>query len=367
MKEDVVNWAQGKRGSKRISKETLNHRRLIERVSGLDVFTNSKEAYLRAYQALGIDLINRVPLENAPVPVPGRMTRRHPDYPDYKLSSLGVYDTVARMCGACDEVDDVFGFDMEGLAYTDLITPVPHPCDADDIRRREAAIGEIGQYYPMLYTTLFMWPIETFGWEIFMTAALEDSERFFDHVLKPCIKKSKALVAEMVRGSSSQVIFVHDDLCDVRGPVFPPGWYDEFIFPHYADILAPARAAGRKVVLVADGNLTALLPQILESGFDGLMFENPATPLDEILSVFDLPDHLLIGGIETVKLTMDTPGAIREMVLDVNEKISGLPGFAFASCGGLHGNIPLENLEAYFDARAEVGATPRDWRTICRK
>ena len=27
-----------------------------------------------------------------------------------------------------------------------------------------------------------------------------------------------------------------------------------------------------------------------------------------------------------------------------------------ASGGGLHGNIPLANLEAYFDARAEVGA-----------
>ena len=35
--------------------------------------------------------------------------------------------------------------------------------------------------------------------------------------------------------------------------------------------------------------------------------------------------------------------------------------------GGLHDDIPLANLEAYFDARAEVGVTPTDWRTRCRK
>jgi hypothetical protein len=367
MKKDVINWAAGCAGTKRISKETLNHRELIERVSGLDVYRNTAEAYRRAYQALGIDLINRVPLENAPPPVSSGTTCPHPEHPDYEISPLGVYDTAARMRGACRDADDVWSFDMQQLCYTDLITPVPHPCDAKDICTRETAGGDIGQYYPMLYTTLFMWPVEVFGWEIFMTAAFEDPDRFFDHVLRPCISKSRALVAEMVKGSSSPVIFVHDDLCDARGPVFPPGWYDEYIFPHYAQILEPARAAGRKVVLVADGNLTAFLPRLVQTGFDGLMFENPATPLDEILKTFDRPEHLLIGGIETVKLTMGTPDEIKEMVLSVHEKICDRPGFAFACCGGLHGNIPLKNLEAYFDARAEVGVTPRDWRTVCKK
>ena len=34
--------------------------------------------------------------------------------------------------------------------------------------------------------------------------------------------------------------------------------------------------------------------------------------------------------------------------------------------GGLHNNIPLENLAAYFGVRAEIGATPKDWLTCCR-
>jgi hypothetical protein len=54
------------------------------------------------------------------------------------------------------------------------------------------------------------------------------------------------------------------------------------------------------------------------------------------------------------------------MVLDLVDTAGACPGFAMASGGGLHGNIPLGNLTAYFDARAEVGATPTDWRTRCR-
>jgi hypothetical protein len=32
----------------------------------------------------------------------------------------------------------------------------------------------------------------------------------------------------------------------------------------------------------------------------------------------------------------------------------------------LHGNIPLANLEAYFDARVEAGFTPPGWRAADR-
>jgi hypothetical protein len=35
------------------------------------------------------------------------------------------------------------------------------------------------------------------------------------------------------------------------------------------------------------------------------------------------------------------------------------------SDGRLHGSIPPRNLEAYFEAQIENGATPEDWRTCC--
>lgn len=366
MKTDALAWAEGRPAAKRVSKETLNHRGLIELVSGLDVYAHTAEAFRRAYQALGIDIINRVPLENAPEPTPAGSVRPHPANPDYDLTALGVYDTASRRRYPCQYADDVWGLDFWSVRYSDLITPVPHPCTCSDMRARERALGDVGLYYPMLYTTLFMWPVEVLGWEIFMTAAMEDPGRFHEQILKPCAAQSQGIVAEIVRGSDGPLVFVHDDLCDARGPVFRPDWYETYIFPHYAEILAPARRAGRRVVLVADGNLSALLPRLRELGFGGLMFESPATPLDAVLAAFERPGDLLIGGIETARLTMGTPTEITEMVHALSNVIADRPGFAIASGGGLHGNIPMANLEAYFDARAEIGATPRDWRTTCR-
>ncbi|MEI8352362.1 MAG: uroporphyrinogen decarboxylase family protein [bacterium] len=365
MKQDALNFGAGSPTVKRVSKETLNHRGLVELVSGLDAYAHTAEAYRRAYEALGIDLINRVPLENAPPPTPPGERRTHSRNADYDLTALGVYDTASRRVWPCREPDDLWRFDVAGLRYEQLVTPVPHPVSAADARARQAALGEIGLYYPMLYTTLFMWPVETFGWELFMLAAAEAPARFAEHVLKPCAAKSTELVAELAR-TDLPFVFVHDDLASATGPVLAPAWYDEFIFPLYPAILAPARGAGKKVILVADGNMTAFLPRITEL-FDGFMCENPATPLEAVIEYFGRPGKFLIGGIETVRLAIGAPAEVRDMVLQLHAKTRHLPGFAMASCGGLHGDIPLANLEAYFDARAAIGVTPRDWRTRCRK
>ena len=40
----------------------------------------------------------------------------------------------------------------------------------------------------------------------------------------------------------------------------------------------------------------------------------------------------------------------------------GIPGFVMSTPGGIHGNLPLQNLVAYFDARVQTGHTPEGWQ-----
>ncbi|MBD3377851.1 hypothetical protein GF406_22670 [candidate division KSB1 bacterium] len=348
MKKDVLQWAAGQRVTKLIRKETLNHTDLIEKISGLDVYKDTQEAYLKAYEHLGIDIINRVPLENAPPPTPAGQTKMHPTLP-YQVAPLGVYDTVMRHTYACKSVEQVWTLEMDQICYQDLMTPVPHSCKPDDIALRDQAIGDIGLYYPMLYTTLFMWPVEVLGWEIFMLAAISEPERFHDHFLIPCIKKSKKIIADMLKGSESPFLFLHDDLASHTGPMFPPSWYDEYIFPHYRDIWAKAKEQGRKIIFVADGNMSHFLPKLVQAGVDGIMFENPATPVESVIEHFGNAGQFMIGGVNTRILTTGSPSDVRQMLNDLMQKVRDVPGFAIASCGGLHENIPIENLEAYFE------------------
>ena len=361
MRDDVLAWANGVRTDKLVSKETLNHQGLIELVIGLDVYRHTADAYRRTYRALGIDIINRVPLENAPLPTPVDEIRPHLTAP-YHLAPLGIFDTAMRHSYLVDEPEAVFDIDVAHLHYEDLITPSPHPCTADDIRQRDAFIGNVGLYYPMLYTTLFMWGVEWLGWHLYLLVGALEPDRFHDHFLVPCAQKSRQIVAEMARASDSPFVFVHDDLASGTGPVFKPQWYDDYILPHYPDILAPAKDAGKKIMLVADGDMTAFLPKLRDVGIDGLMFETPTTPLEAVIEHFG--DGYFIGGIDTKVLSFGTADDIRIMVHNTVRQAGDYAGFALASGGGLHGNIPLENLEAYFDARVDVGATPPDWRTI---
>ena len=362
MKKDVFNWCEGKLSGKMISKETLNHRELIESVSGLNVYTSTREAYLRAYEALGIDIINRVPIENAPLSTPVGVIREHPYLP-YNFSSLGVYDTASCNNYLVDRYEDVYELDPDNFNYSDLLVPAPHSCDPDDIILRQQALGNIGLYYPMLYTTLFMWGVEFLGYEHFSLAALMDPKRFHQSFIIPAVKKSVSIVEQIAKTTEFPILFLHDDLASATGPLFAPEWYDDYIFPHYVEIFKPAKEKGKKIVMVADGNMDDFIEKFVECGVNGIMFENPATNVDKLIEIFSDPGKYLIGGIETSKLTFGTPEEVKDMVFSLAKRVQGIPGFAIASCGGIHGNIPMDNLEAYFDARVEVGATPEGWRT----
>lgn len=356
MKSDVLAMLNGNQ-QKIPSKETLNHQALIEFVTGRDVYTQTQEAFLAAYRALGIDIINRVPEKNAPDPLgPGEV--RHEK--DYDVTYLGVYNSVCRHRYPFSDPDVLLAQnDPFEPDYNSLITPVPHKLNADEIARKESILGETGCYYYQLYTTLFMWGVEVLGWEVFMTAAMLDPKGFDKKFLEPAFKKSCQLLGILSK-VDGPFVFLHDDLADAKGPVFPPVWYEEFIFPRYIELIGMAQNAGKKVIFVADGNMEIFLNRLYELGFDGVMLENPATPMEAILDRF--ADRIIIGGMETSLLTFGKPEEIQRYLGNLKKRILGTTKFVLSSPGGLHGNIPLENLIAYFDARTEFGATPEDWR-----
>jgi uroporphyrinogen-III decarboxylase len=214
----------------------------------------------------------------------------------------------------------------------------------------------------MLYTTLFMWAVEVLGWELFMLAAASQPEKFHEHFLVPCSVKSMEIVTQIASSSASPFVFVHDDLASAAGPVFHPSWYDEWIFPHYPQIWKTAKQLGKKIIFVGDGNLSMFLPKLFETGVDGLMFETPATPIAQVIEHFGGQGKYFIGGISTHVLRFGTPQDVRSMVIELHKLTRDCPGFAIASGGGLHGDLPIENLIAYFDARIEINATPQNWK-----
>ena len=358
MKDDVLSaFCKGKVTDKRPSKETLNHSGLIYLASGIDPYENTQQAYIEAYRSLGIDILNRVPGKNVIKTLgEGQRISHGTDYVD---AYLGLYNTSFRQRYPYREVEDLFKESAIQLAYEKLITPVPHRFDRRVIEEKMAIAGGCGLYYYMYYTTMFMWAVEFLGWDIFMLAAMEDMERFDDLFLEAAFANTLSAI-HLLADLDSPFVFLHDDLADSRGPVFPPEWYEKYIFPRYRKLWAPIKKKGKKLIFVADGNMEHFLQPLKDTGVDGVMVENPATNLDAVLSVFG--DGIVICGMETVLLTFGTPERIARHVDLIADMTRGIAGFAMCSPGGLHNNIPLENLAAYFDARVRHGFTREGWR-----
>lgn len=351
MRRDVLNALSGRFPDRIPCKETLNHPGIIERVTGRDAFEQPVPAFCEAWQKLGID-IHAAPPESVRRPaVPGgTWVEDNTIYAD-----IGVLPTSMPIehCPEIAKINDdwVYEYNPEQDGF-DRDHRVAELRGANRNFRNHC--GPEAIHYHLYYTTLFMWPVVTLGWEGFMTAAALDPERFDRHFWEPWARISRKHVETLCQ-SEEDVIFVHDDLTMSTGPVFAPEYYDRYIFSRYPWILEPVLTSGKKLIYVIDGNCDVFLEKLLEFPIAGLMFESPATPLQRVLDTWGKAGRGFIGGIETAVLSMATEDEVANHTRSVIEKCREHPGFMISSCGGLHGDIPLNNIITYFRTRDSMG------------
>ncbi len=379
MKQDVIDALTGKTPSNVPSKETLNHPALIKHVTGIHPFEDTPAAFQLAYQRLGIDIHMPLPAANAARPqLPGGAWQQG----NYRFSDMGVYPSPSTVeyCPHLEKNDPnwVFNYDPSGDGFArdaELANLDPADLQAsfrpqgglqgegrlgttDQLRQIDQRftdhVGPHAVMYHLYYTTLFMWPVMKFGWEPFLMAAALEPERFDKQLWQPWTRISRQYF-EIAAQLQQPVIFCHDDLTISTGPVFAPDFYERYIFPRYEFLFEPLVQAGKKIVFVCDGNMDVFLDRLLQLPIDAIMFENPATPFERVLETYGRAGKGFIGGIATAILTQGTPDDVRQHTRAVIEQARQYPGFIISSCGGLHGNIPLDNLLAYFQTRNDMG------------
>lgn len=366
--KDAIETLNLRRGSFLCSKETLNHPELMRHLSGKDPFDRTEEAYLVSIERLGIDLITESPvpwwkiMERPVVRLkPGEtIYKTLPDIYHKKpikqaFTYAGVHPIVFPVEYPFKNEKDVLDYDPSEL-MPESIEELANK-DQENYQKMLKKLRGIAEPYAFYYTTLFMWPVMVFGWELFLVTAVTQKKRFdklLNRFLQLSMKRSLALARTSVK-----VVVLHDDITGKNGPFFNPEWYECYIFPRYQDIFKPLIGAGKKVIFCSDGKLDIFLEKLIELGIHGFMPETPATSLDKLLEIGK--DKVIIGGINTDILTRGSPEEIFTHTKEVLKKTIDLPGFFISSSGGIYGNIPLENLRAYFRARSEFGGPSVDW------
>lgn len=246
---------------------------------------------------------------------------------------------------------------IEHADFTDV--PV---VESRDYRDEEALYRHYRAHYPaewgdrapegstasvFFYNTLFMWPLLTFGWDLFLQTCLDER---FGRVLEEFAEINRRVFRVFARLPVNYII-CHDDIVNTRGPVCSPAWMRRHIFPRYEEFWSIVRAAGKHVIFMSDGRMDAFADDVIACGARGIISE-PYTDYKTIARRHT--DCFLAGEGDNRVLTRNDPGEIRAMVESMVETARMTGGYMMCVGNHIPWNVTPEGIERYLQLSREL-------------
>lgn len=197
------------------------------------------------------------------------------------------------------------------------------------------------------YNTMFMWPLLTFGWELFLETCLDER---FDRIMEEFAEINRRVFRTFARLPVNFVV-CHDDIVTARGPVCSPEWMHKHIFPRYEEFWGILKAAGKRAIFMADGCMDAYADDVMACGALGIISE-PYTDWRAIARKH--PNCFIAGEGDNRVLMRNDPAEIRAMVEQMVET-AGMTG-GYMMCIGNHipWNVPPAAVKLYLDLSVEL-------------
>lgn len=252
----------------------------------------------------------------------------------------------------------------EALAFSPLaqgdFTQIP-VVEARDYRDEERLYRAYRQRYPAdwgdrapagsavsigFYNTMFMWPLLTFGWEIFLEISLDER---FERIMDEFAEINRRVFRTFTRLPVNFVI-CHDDIVTARGPVCSPAWMHQYIFPRYEEFWGMLKAAGKEVIFMVDGCIDQYADDIFACGARGIISE-PYTDYQVIARKHE--NCFLAGEGDNRVLTRNDPDEIRAMVERMCETARMTGGYMMCIGNHIPWNVTPEGIKRYLDLSAE--------------
>jgi uroporphyrinogen decarboxylase len=201
------------------------------------------------------------------------------------------------------------------------------------------------------------------GTEQFMMDLLQkpDYARVLMEILAEIYSRVYALALEQV-GAYVQVVEAQDDLGGQEQLLISPKTWRNLIKPYQKHIFDTIHAGAPQVKIIfhSDGNIRALIPDLIEIGVDVL---NPVQPTAKRMDSADLKKEFgeqlcFHGAIDVQQVLTKDRETVRQ---DVRSRIQALGpggGYILAPCNHIQADIPPENIVAMFEAAKEFGRYP---------
>lgn len=334
--------------------EVIDNPDFIKLISGIDPYEKPLESFLKTIENLDIDMIYNVPTESRKFEPDETQVDKEAglSYTQWGLGgtpwhipSMTTVDEILRYDPAKFEPKTEDDRRIHHLAMTSVSEIADEfsrtHCDA----QRQA--GNLALVPGVDWHTLIHYASEIFKWDNFFIAALESPIEFkglLERFAKISIKISKAWAMTDI-----DLFVSHDDIAMSNGPLFSPDWYRENVFPWYKEIWKPIKDAGKKVLFISDGDISLLIDDLVEAGVDGFVLDS-MIDLKSVIEKYG-GTKILVGNVDAKVLTLYGEEEIEAEVQRCLSAAYNCPGYFLGIAGGIPYNIPVKNLETYFNVR----------------
>jgi hypothetical protein len=254
--------------------------------------------------------------------------------------------------------EDVFAFSP--LAQGDF-TDIP-VVESRDYSDEEKLYREYRQNYPAewgdqapegdtasvgFYNTTFMWPLLTFGWNLFLETCLDPR---FARIMDEFAEINRRVFRTFARLPVNFVV-CHDDIVTSRGPVCSPAWMRKYVFPRYEEYWAMMKAVGKRVIFMADGCMDAYADDVMACGASGIISE-PYTDYKAIARKHK--DCFVAGEGDNRVLVRNDPDEIKAMVCRMVDTAQLTGGYVMCIGNHIPWNVPGEAIKRYLELSREL-------------
>lgn len=125
---------------------------------------------------------------------------------------------------------------------------------------------------------------------------------YADHLIKTITEKILAALDTLLEqhGEEIDIVYMADDYCSQRGPMFSPDMFKWYVQPYLKEITTRCHKHGKKFLLHVCGAVRPLLPMIIDAGVDMLEpIQIRATGMEPTGLKQDFGKHLCFyGGVD---------------------------------------------------------------------
>lgn len=188
-----------------------------------------------------------------------------------------------------------------------------------------------------------------------------DNPRLAHELAEMVIDYKVRLMKRAIREGADAVVS-GDDYANQHGTVMSPQHFREFVLPYLKRSIDAAHDEGVPFIKHTDGNIWAILDDMVQAGIDALDPIEPAAGMDigEVKAKYG--DRIaVIGNVDcSFVLTRGTVEEVEEAVKETIAKASPRGGHILASSNSIHPAVKPENYKAMVETARKYGRYPLD-------